>query len=206
MVVERLVFGREGNLNESLPEGTIIVARIKDEQTLFYLEDKLVSGLLAEALSEVASIPSQQTVDDNALYGTTQRQAVGDSWPVNTKAFTHRMEEIGMAVQEDQVDGVVKLEAIKEIDGVECLYITSVTKITDYSISDLPAGVAVESSEMILTWADAHPVNPNQMTLHINQSVQMLMTMRILEGPNAGAFVRTSLEAYQTIEISPISH
>ena len=72
--VNRLVFGANGELTESLPKGSVIVAQAKEDGTTqFDLKDGVLNPVVIEALSVVASFYGRGDEANHALFGTDAR-------------------------------------------------------------------------------------------------------------------------------------
>jgi len=105
-----------------LPPGTKIIARAKEMDTEFTIDDKppekKVDALFKQLISLVRA-PDVPTFDK--AYGTSTPRKIGETWPIDANATASYLKACGLAVDAKDVSGDVSFKALESSDGEACV-------------------------------------------------------------------------------------
>lgn len=166
----------DGNAAEEevLAKGTQIVVRRRDSDMEFLIDGKVVSKDIAKVLGLFFSLPRSQVTDDD-IFGTKERKKVGDSWAVNSKLAAKDGASAGIKVDAENITGSTKIEEVVVVSGKKCLRLSGKMELSNVA-PPLPAGMAVEKSNMSVSFSGVFPVDTSIGRL----SQKMTMTMALV--------------------------
>ena len=133
------------SLTELVPPGTVIIAD-GNRETPYSLQDGLLSEQAQEALELVIGVAEPGGPSDDELFGTTETKQVGESWAINNTLVAKVAQREGVRVKPEIVSGFVKIAGLEEIGGVEYLDIRIEVGAEQWSPTDVPEGVAIDTA------------------------------------------------------------
>jgi hypothetical protein len=165
-----------GKTTELLPAGkTIVVDRDKEKVPPFSLKD---GGELAqnamEALDVVIAEDKKDSIDDELVFGTRERKAVGAEWPMNAELAASGMTQRGVKIAKENLSGTVKLNGVEQANGMECLNMTMTVDARNIEVP-MPQGFKIEQGTMKALAVGLLPVDPTLPKQ--SSSTQMKMTV-----------------------------
>lgn len=148
---------------ELLPAGKVVVVdRDKENAPPFSLKD---GGALdqpaLEALDVVISEAKKDSVDDDLVFGTKERKAVGAEWPMNSELASADMAKHGVKVTKEDLTGTVKLNGVEQVNGMECLQLSMSVAARNVDLP-MPEGFKVEKSTLKALAVGKFPVDTTQ--------------------------------------------
>ena len=175
---------------ELVPKGKVIVAEGKGKDTKFHFKDngKEVSKQAADALELVISLDTGDTVSDDEMFGTKDKQKVGGEWPVAGEAVAKDAGRVGVIVQPADVEGSFKLEGVEKSGDVDCLKLSGSLKMKKLLRKDdeddgLPEGFTVTGGSMEARYGGLFPVDPALGSLSESISMTFLTNVKGKGGP-----------------------
>ena len=152
----------QGEVNGSpvkdLRRGMVIELDVRGGKVSITSPDGPLSPEVTELLDDVlpdASLPSKFTDDD--FLGTSERQHVGDRWPMHAGPFAAAMAEKDMKVDPRDVSGTAQLTKVAPIDDIPCLHVTSRLHASNLEFV-LPEGFQITTAETSIDYGVALPV------------------------------------------------
>jgi hypothetical protein len=177
---------------ELLPKGKVLIAEGQKKDTKFTLQDgtPLAEGA-SEALELVISLDTGDTLTDDDLFGTREKKAVGDTWPVAPEAVSKDAERVGVVVRPGDVDGLFKLDGMEKAEGVDCLRLSGslkmkkLTRRADENDDDsgLPEGFVVTGGSMEARYSGLFPVDASVGSLAESVSMTFVTDIKGKAGP-----------------------
>lgn len=165
---------RQGN-EELFPEGTVIVAASQDGKTLFSTKDgRPVPPAQSKVLNLVISIHRGGS-DDDDIFGTTARQKVGSTWPINSEVARRDLEKKVPRFTLSAVKGSARLVGATKVDGVDCLNLSAELRI-QASPSNLH-GMKITQNELTANFAWSFPVDAARQK--VTEKSEMTMNMAL---------------------------
>ena len=165
---------------ELVAKGKVLIAEGKGKDTVFTLKDggEALSKEATEALDLVISLDTNDTVNDDELFGTKEKKKPGESWPVGAEAVAKDSERVGVVVKPGDVEGSFRLDGIEKEGEVECLKLSGnlvvkklVAKADDGEDDGLPEGFVVEGGSMEAKYAGLFPVDSSVGSLQESASM-----------------------------------
>lgn len=201
--VERLVVRDASGERELLPAGSVIrVTRVPRGEGEGSIE--LVGGELSEADTELLDMifsTSISPVGDDGVFGTDQPRRVGERWPIDAAVAARDLNKMPeLEVAEDQVSGHTTLEAIEEVNGVECQRIRAELRAEGFAMSGMPEGSTVEHADMTARMSGAFPTDPSLGRLQEEEALEMNMRMRIPDETGREARLEMRFQRHETSE------
>lgn len=190
LTIEKLNRVAGGQSTELLPPGAEVIAERLGQNTSYMVNGERASGPVAKAL-EITCPPmnSDSEATDQAVFGTSERKKVGDSWPINAAAAAADLAKRGVPADASNITGQATLAEVINQDGEPLLRITAYVTINGIK-PPLPPGVEVQQSEMRADFSGLFPADvtkrPVQESMALNlafsaggttQGKTMAMTM-----------------------------
>jgi hypothetical protein len=120
---------KNGFENVLLQPGQFAVLRLNHPAV--FVEDKDGRPLIGEGFTQLnlavnIEVTHNDSCSDDQLFGTKERKAVGDTWPINRelyyRLFTHRLsKEMLPVIGQDAISGTCKLTGTAKVDGLTYL-------------------------------------------------------------------------------------
>jgi hypothetical protein len=157
-----------------VPEGGVVTAVADKSDTTFSVDRGELSDEAKEALELVLQLPDKDGHSDDDVIGTAERQKVGASWPVKSAAVVEDAKDEGVAVEEKDVTGSMKLVGVEQAGGVECLKLAGTLQMKKFSVSDpgeLPPGFKVEDGSMEARYSGLFPVDTSLPSVSESMSI-----------------------------------
>jgi hypothetical protein len=102
---------RAGSTGPILPNGTEVIASIKNGQTAYEVKQKPVDEEVAKALRSVISLHLASVADDD-MFGTPTPKKIGESWPVSVDAMKKLLKEMNAQGGRQEITGSGRLENV----------------------------------------------------------------------------------------------
>jgi len=185
--IERLEL-REGGAAVDVvpPRSRVRVTRVAREEGDGSIE-LIGGGPLTEAQLDYLDdvFDTSLSMGDDDTFGTDERQAVGDSWPMDTERARRELGAVDMFSDASELTGQTTLAGVTEVDGVRCLQLEAELTMGGFSLPDLPDGARVEHSVLRGTMTGAFPVDPSIRRLRESQELHTTMRVRMPMGPTS---------------------
>ena len=133
-----------------------------------------VSAEAAEALGEFFSDNEEKDMDIDAVFGTSEKKKVGDSWPIDAEAAAKGLADTGLQIPADKIKGELTLHGVVERDGVKCLDIRGEMLLMEMK-APMPPGIEVTDSGGKATFSGLFPVDEKISALEQNMSMNFTM-------------------------------
>jgi len=192
-------FAKGTEVGPLLPRGTIVLASIENGETIYHVADKRVDDEIATALRWVISL-HVAGVDDDELFGTKQRKAVGQTWKVDVKAINKLLNELKVEFGDAQITGGGVLEKVDKGNlQVRCSF--SVKNI------ELPPSreTIIEGSEMYSEMSGKFPIRQTSMEQSSINRLLIRTVGRAVNKDKAETKVQTESESNWQFEITPVT-
>jgi hypothetical protein len=175
---------------ELVPKGKVILAEGKGKDTKFHFQDdgKELSKQASDALELVISLDTGDTVSDDEMFGTKDKQKVGGEWPVTAEAVARDAGRVGVIVKPADVEGSFKLEGVEKVGNVDCVKLSGSLKMKKLLRKDdeddgLPKGFTVTGGSMEARYGGLFPVDPDLGSLSESVSMTFLTNVKGKGGP-----------------------
>jgi hypothetical protein len=160
---------------ELVPAGKVLVVdRTKEKAPPFALKDGgALEPQAMQALDLVISEGKKDTADDDLIFGTSERKAVGAEWPINTEKAAASLSEKDLKIAKENLSGTVRLNGVEQQNGMECLNMTMTVEAKNAEIA-LPKELKLEKSSFKVTATGLLPVDTTQPQQAFSAQMQML--------------------------------
>lgn len=144
--------------SEVLPAGTAVTASVENNQERFLVNGKPVDAETQFALSLVASLRNEETLDYEAL-GTDKPRQIGESWDVNAEPIVSTFQKFNLGLSPESLQGRTTLERLVKVGEVECLEIAAKIYIKKLA-PPLPEGLQMKRFFGSIRFSGKLPVDP----------------------------------------------
>ncbi len=203
LLVSRCMSSIDGNFNEqeALPEGTQVVAQLRDGKTEFLVDGNAATEEIAKILNLFIDL-SHLAITDDDIFGTKESRTVGESWPINSalaaKGFTREAALRGLIVDKENIKGYTKIDKMVEVDGTKCLEINATMEMNNFALP-LPSGLAIERSNIAGTFSGTYPVNVSMRSLSDGSKITMMLVAKGKLAPDSPE-ITLSINEEQSIQ------
>ncbi len=185
LTVRRFTGTAGGKPVRAIARGSVLLASRGKEQTQIQLK----GGRLDEAQQSVlqVAVPISQASDpgDDAIFGTDKKQALRQSWAVNSAKAAAALNSDEMAVKPANVSGTVTLFSQRTLHDAPCLYIKAQSMIKGFS-APLPEGAKVIRSQVSTRMGGYFPIDPALPCFTRDMSMEMRLDVT-MPGPDGKA-------------------
>jgi hypothetical protein len=164
-----------------LPDGAVVVAEAKADQDVFTVNGAPPAQEAQAALDLVINLGKGKSSDDE-VFGTRQRQKVGDRWPVNAEAAAKDIQKIAK-VAKDDITGSVTLEKVVKVGDVDCLQIAGEMTVSNFAPPTPPDAPPANVTLRIL-FSGLVPVAPGLNRLQESQDLTATVVMKVKTSPD----------------------
>jgi hypothetical protein len=132
----------------------------------------------------VLSLPKEDGISDDDLFGTRARQKVGGAWAVSPDKLVKSFAAQGSKVQRNNVSGTVRLKGVEYVDGIPCLRINGRAQITEFTVpqEDVPDGTRVKQARSEIKFTRLSPIDPSKYSVLDSYSTTTYLTLVTDEG------------------------
>ena len=155
---------------ELVPAGRVVTAEGGKDDTTFTVDQGELSDEAKEALGLVFRMGEEDGFNDDKIYGTTQRQPVGGTWPVNQQAASEEGKADKFMFEPSDIVASLKIEGVEKVGEVECLRIGGQTEIKKFT-SEAPEGMTFDTGSLKAKYSGLFPVDVNVGVLAETMSV-----------------------------------
>lgn len=192
---------------ELIPPGKVIIAEAKEGRTAFSLREGELSPEAAAALELLFSLSEDDARStDDEIFGTTEKQPVGGSWPISSERSAKDFALEKVTVAPENISGTVTLKSVEQVEGVECLKLVGQMsakelKLPDDAAEGLPPGVKAESGSIEFRFQMTLPVDP---ALHAVEESMSARHKFAFAGDAPPLRVETTVHRAATVKRSPV--
>lgn len=162
---------------ELVPAGRVVTAEGGKEDTTFTVDQGELSDDAKEALELVFRMGEEDGFNDDKIYGTSQRQPVGGSWPVNQQAASDEAKADKFLFEPSDIVASLKVEGVEKVGDVECLRIAGQTEIKKFT-AEAPEGMTFDTGSLKAKYSGLFPVDVNVGVLAETMSVSHSVSYR----------------------------
>ena len=152
ITISKLEKIEQGTRTTLLAPKTKVIASIRNNQELFEINRKVVSGELYESLSWLSLLDTQLDKTDDDIMGTTERKSVGDKWSVNQAEIAEYFGKEGYNVAARDVFGNMTLENIVRRNNKKYLKIGGAVIIWKLIAPTDPSMTGIGSGQITYSW------------------------------------------------------
>lgn len=184
-----------------LPAGSVVVLTRGEPGSM-----KLEGGELTEPAKKAldAVLTTRPYTDDDNVFGTGQRQNVGDTWGIDKAAAVKDLSSLAQLTS-DQLDGQVSFLSLDTVEGVETMKLGLKMRIEGIGSEQLPPGATLEKSKMLAEMEQVLPTDPNDVTfLGEDNRVDMEMVIVLPEQQGMRPRVTMTTQERETTKIRPL--
>lgn len=181
-----------------LSGGTVFVAEDKAGKTEITINGESVDPKTAEALNAVVETHGPGDPSDSEVFGSTQLQSVGSTWPINSEAAARGLAKSDLPVTKENMKGESKLVAVKDENGTEALEIQSTINVASIS-GTMPNGAKIESGSFSGEFNGFFPTDPKLMPLSDSETLRMRMNATASTPDNQLAAIEVQADRSQRI-------
>ena len=134
-----------------LSPGTEVLLTYAGDDTSFSLKNQ--QGLSPDVLTALRQCFQTMALSD-ALYGTTEKKKVGDSWPLNTKTLVADRTD-PVSLDPSQVSGTTTLKAARQVYGIPCLLLEGTQTTKDAPVVGITPKESTANTTFSLTVPEA---------------------------------------------------
>lgn len=175
---------REGE-RELVPAGRVVTAEGGTEETTFTVDQGALSDEAKESLRLVLRMGEDDGFNDDKIYGTTTRQPVGGTWPLDAKAASEEAKADKVLFDPADISGALTLEKVEKAGDVECLRIAGPVEIKKLT-AEPPPNLTFESGSVKARYSGLFPVDT---TLGVLAETQSSTYTTAYRGKNAAGQV-----------------
>lgn len=181
-----------------LPEGTVVVASIANDKTVFHSNEKLLDEQTTTWLRSLILLHTGGVGDDE-MFGTKTPKAVGESWSLNTDEIKKLLKEMGAPSETVKISGTGMLE---RVEGNH-VFVRSSVNVNDVMLP-MPENFTAENGNFVTEYFGKIPLKEGDPTREV--SGRMHLAARGIRkgdpGPIRLEFVMDSQSQY---EVRPIA-
>jgi hypothetical protein len=182
LTVEKCVMKAGKEEKTPIVKGTVVVAYIKDKESVFEIAGKPAEEAAAQALAMAVDLGKGLPSDDE-VFGSKVRRIVGDKWDMDAAGAAKHIEGEGMTAAKEDIKGTVTLSRVVKIGATECLDVECDMSIGKFT-APLPPGFKIEKGTIQSHYSMKVPVDLTQNVLE--DSSEMTITLTIRNKPQAG--------------------
>jgi hypothetical protein len=153
--VQELTREADGTTTPALASGTHVIGRIDKTEKIFEADGKRLPKALERVLAMIAPLRKDSDSDD-VDFGTTERRAVGDTWPVNAEAMAKHSTEFRFAPR--NLTGSVRLISLKPCGTASCAEVQIGFEVQKIA-TDLEGPVKLKDGVLKMSTTRVLPVN-----------------------------------------------
>ena len=137
LTVDKCILKQGGAEKPLLAKGAVVIASLKDDETVFEIAGQPVDAETAEALDLVVGLGRNRASDDE-IFGTKERKKVGDRWAMNAELAAKELQDVmkGSTVKKEDVAGTVTLDKVVKVGTTDCLQISAEMTVSNVTMPD----------------------------------------------------------------------
>jgi len=137
LTVDKCILKEGGAEKPLLAKGAVVIASLKDDETVFEIAGQPVDAETAEALDLVVVLGRNRASDDE-VFGTKERKKVGDHWAMNAELAAEDLQDVmkGSTVKKEDVAGTVTLDKVVKVGTTDCLQISAEMTVSNVTMPD----------------------------------------------------------------------
>jgi len=184
---------------EGISEGTKIMVELgEDEVTTYSVDGKPAETPLDELLDTLITVSADDS-DDDAILGTDEPKAVGDEWKVDADELLESMQDSGMEIEADSVDG--KATVVSKVDTPvgEALEVKAEIKV-NLAKGPIPVPMDFEEAKLAVTMTGHLPID--QKAHAPKRTMNMDLSLKGTGEPQPGTKMGLSMKMTQQAEVT----
>ena len=164
----------DGGISDLVASGDVLTVRRKGPAPRIESSSGSLSASVLSAL-ELVFTTNDPGLSNDEVFGTKQRRAIGDTWPVNSAAAAREMSTAGkMSVEARNVSGSTTLVAVEPCGKQrQCMTLHAEMAIDGFELPGLPPNATMRDSRSLIRIQQTHPLVPR------SAPAQALMDMKI---------------------------
>jgi hypothetical protein len=166
---------RAGTSRSILPYGTQVMASIKNGQTVYEVDHKLVDDETARALRGLIGLHIVSVANDD-LFGTPTPKRIGEKWTVGVEAMKKLLKEIGVEGGNPEITGSSTLEKAEK----DHVFLRGSIRVRNVLLPAKPE-LTTETGEIETELWGRFPILEGDMTVESNDRIRLA---RIASGLN----------------------
>jgi hypothetical protein len=149
----------DGGKEDVLPKNSKIKAMAVGAQKDFTVDGKTPEDRVAEVLDSILPIAAGGPTDDE-IFGTPEKKTVGESWPINPAKLAEDMQDPGMTINKDNIQGTSTLSEVNKEGGY--MNVTAKAVVKDIPVP-FPYGHTQRSGTGTLQFSGRYPLEQSEM-------------------------------------------
>jgi hypothetical protein len=189
---------RDGHTVLILPNGTEVVASIRNGETIYEVNGRAVGEETATALRAVISLHVSSVADDD-MFGTPVPQKIGASWTPNPAQMKKLLKEMGAQGGRQEITAKSTLEKVMD----NHLFVRGSITVKDVLLKASP-GLTAEGGEIQTELWGRFPIRRNDISKEANGRMRISSSSSGLNPDGQKVTVQVVYESISRYEISPI--
>ena len=177
-VANLISFKPDGTEESLVAEGTDVTLRLAEgaEEPTVTVEGKPAGAELAEIIGEFFDLGSEDEFDADAVFGTSEKKKVGESWAIDPVVAAKSFAESGdgLEIDPENLEGKLTLHGIVEREGIRCLDIRGELTMKGLK-APMPPGIEVSESLGRATFSGLFPIDESLSPIEENMSLDFTM-------------------------------
>lgn len=192
---------------ELVPAGKVIIAEATDSRTQFSLNEGELSPEASQSLELLFSLAADdERATDDEIFGTTAKQSVGGTWPLNAERAAKDFATEKVTVSPENISGTLQLVGVEQVEGVECLNLTGRVSAKDLkppedAAQGLPEGVKAQAGSLDYRFGIKLPVDP---ALHAVEETMSARHKVVFAGEAPPIKLETTIVRAATVKRTPV--
>jgi hypothetical protein len=190
LTVDKCILKQGGAEKPLLAKGAVVIASVKDDETVFEIAGQPVDAETAEALGLVVALGRNRASDDE-VFGTKERKKVGDHWAMNAELAAKELQDVmkGSTVKKEDVAGTVTLDKVVKVGTTDCLQISVEMTVNNETIP----GMEVSQMKIQVHFSGLFPIDLSKDIMEESDSMTMSMTGKGKPNPDGPEMVIESV-------------
>ncbi len=194
VTVSKFAFQSDGHSENLVPDGTQLTVEYVNKKTEFSIDGHPADEKVSKALGVVFKLSSDETSDD-VIFGTDQRQKVGQRWTMNSAAAAAALgTEFEAKFDAKDIQGGCRIQEVVPTAGGEALRIEGDLTLTSLKVP-LPEGMKVRKGRVKSKLSGLMPVDSRQGLIEQGSSVD---TEILAVGESSGVKIEVATKGLET--------
>jgi len=200
-LVDELVARADGASRVLAQGGQKLVVR-RGDPPVVTLDGQPMSPEDIDLLGLVVSTSPLTKRRDDEVFGISEPQLVGASWPIDAAAAAAGLGEMGLSIGPEAVNGQVDFLSVSDCAVGRCLELAAAVTVTDLRGVELPGVGTATSGQMQVGMRGLFPFDTSLPTVLEEENMAFVMLVPLQDTPNVT--VELSSETTTQEETTPI--
>jgi hypothetical protein len=190
LTVDKCILKQGGTEKPLLAKGAVVIASLKDDETVYEIAGQPVDAETAEALDLVVVLGRNGASDDE-VFGTKERKKVGDHWAMNAELAAKDLQDVmkGSTVKKEDVAGTVTLDKVVKVGTTDCLQISVEMTVNNETMPDME----VSQMKIHVHFLGLFPIDLSKDIMEESDSMTMSITAKGKPNPDGPEIVVESV-------------